>query len=330
MGGDDDGWTTVSTTRSKYNDKRNRKWKPRTGSNHKSKPVNLNGKLTNSILHDAENDLEPNFIYKAILECMERLSLTSFYRESLLTNLRNARVVIGNEADETKIECIKDTDNNIFHGSDISVDEIVCLGIGNFGKKLYSVPMLQLACALLLQRDLDNLLEKNSQQKPRTSIIYFEPMITKVEKEVLCKFDRLLVMNENMKGKHNIPEGKSILFYLPHCPMRIYSNIVWANWGKNIVENAVLLGNSFKAYDERIISTHEREDKSNCVLISLPFVYEWKITAIDKNVRVNDDDLLKHLSYAFNDCCIIRFDDGLANASRPIEHFINCADVEIL
>lgn len=41
------------------------------------------------------------------------------------------------------------------------------------------------------------------------------------------------VETENKMGKHTIPRDSAAgwtLFFMPHCPMRLYSNVLWANW----------------------------------------------------------------------------------------------------
>src|SRR5262245_56573370 len=54
------------------------------------------------------------------------------------------------------------------------------------------------------------------------------------------------------------------LFYMPHAGKRLYSNLLWANWGENL-SNLIILGNSFANYNTRQLSTKDKE-KSPYVL----------------------------------------------------------------
>jgi hypothetical protein len=55
----------------------------------------------------------------------------------------------------------------------------------------------------------------------------FDPMTTAGDRAVYEEL-HLRVLTENTKGKQKVA-GK-VLFFLPHCPYRLYCNLVWANW----------------------------------------------------------------------------------------------------
>jgi hypothetical protein len=145
---------------------------------------------------------------------------------------------------------------------------IISLGIG----KICSSPssLLQLAMVVSIQKELsasDEIIEsfstitidddyscaadvrnhdKNSkidispiklQYKLKVSI--FDPLFSDKECEV-CRSLGFTVSDENMKGKHPALKYKTF-FFMPHCPYRLYVNLLWANWDN--LENVVILGN---------------------------------------------------------------------------------------
>ena len=41
------------------------------------------------------------------------------------------------------------------------------------------------------------------------------------------------------------------LFFMPHCGMAMYNNLLWSNWGVEKMEMMVIIGNSFNSYYEK-------------------------------------------------------------------------------
>lgn len=39
------------------------------------------------------------------------------------------------------------------------------------------------------------------------------------------------------------PSSRRVLFYMPHCPQRLYSNVLWANWTPQALARLLILGN---------------------------------------------------------------------------------------
>lgn len=227
------------------------------------------------------------------------------------------------------------------------INEIVCYGIGNFYTARidkYNPSLIQLACIIAL-RDMiteryKEIVESSSKYgKDRSelssnsiSLVYFEPFIVPIEREVLLHFDvKIIDKNEQGKRKINTNNRNSeilkdcTLFYMPHCPMRLYSNVLWANWSEELIFNRILLlGNSFKAYDDRIVSSSRKlGDKTNALFPLLPFIHEQTIllkqTSKQQNEISNND-----LEKAFNDCVVISFqnDKGKPFPPQPEEYFI--------
>ena len=41
------------------------------------------------------------------------------------------------------------------------------------------------------------------------------------------------------------------LFYMPHCGIAMYNNLLWANWDHSILSKIAIIGNRFSSYNER-------------------------------------------------------------------------------
>ncbi|GFH54905.1 hypothetical protein CTEN210_11381 [Chaetoceros tenuissimus] len=227
------------------------------------------------------------------------------------------------------------------------INEIVCYGIGNFytaRMDKYNPSLIQLACIIALRDELterySEKLESSSKCEKQLSasssnsisLVYFEPFIVPIEREVLLHFNvKIIDKNEQGKRKINADNRNSknvkdcTLFYMPHCPMRLYSNVLWANWSEELMFNRILLlGNSFKAYDDRIVaSSRKLGDKTNAIFPLLPFIHEQSILlkqTSKKQNEISNDDLEK----AFNDCVVISFqnDKGKPFPPQPEEYII--------
>jgi hypothetical protein len=267
----------------------------------------------------------------------------------------------------TNAMCFNDLRSNDASKENLStqhkVREMICYGIGNFGKisasrlqtTKYSSPMIQLSCALLLRKELtsqsglsnyenDPLNEANQIYIPMR---YYEPLIKPVERKVLQHFQVELLENEqgkrqicssqNEKDQHHAEPLGISLFFMPHCPMRLYSNLLWANWEPSKLSRIIIFGNSFKAYDERILSSGQRNDCSNAIFPILEYVQEYSVGCIgDSTKKMSHLDIVDtSLSLAFNDCVIMSFDvtkDDICWPDRPKEYFIrhDCLDSEII
>jgi hypothetical protein len=245
----------------------------------------------------------------------------------------------------------------------------------------YNAPLIQLACVLALrdafarrvidsrghinsnelnsiittcqnesesnQNDQDEVTEDGSspsqrQQEP-VSIVYYEPFIKTIEREILAHF-HVKVLDSNEQGKRRIKRNtredssnfeSSTLFYMPHCPMRLYSNVLWANWREDLILNGsiIIFGNSFRAYDERIISSEKKEgDRTNAIFSLLPFSCEVEILTKyshrNRSSSSSIDTLLcgQDIEMAFNDCVILSFhkdDEAIPFPSQPEEYIVS-------
>lgn len=241
--------------------------------------------------------------------------------------------------------------------SNKGIGEIVCYGIGNFSRP-YSPSMLQLACVLELRCELATMLaggsvEKKSadeisvdmfRKKSTVRMFYFEPQIISVERKTLEEFE-VEIIERNEQGKRRISNKPfATLFFMPHCPMRLYSNVLWANWDpKNLFDGKlVIFGNDFDAYDERTVRTEERSDRSNCIFQILPFTRSTRVQLLgeknSRNIRMmaHDDDVLLNLERAFCDSSVTWFHENVesrhsgAFPDQPEEYSKNDDDCELL
>jgi len=174
-------------------------------------------------------------------------------------------------------------------------------------------------------------------QQKLIPMLYFEPCINKLEKLVLseCFFVTVLECNERgerkVDGQSAETDGlmtkkpiQSTLFYMPHCPMRLYSNVIWANWEHLTDGRIIIFGNSFHAYDQRIIDGKKRNDPTNGIFRLIPFVREICVQGVEKNEYFKQPKALNNngnvslsngsnfltlndLEVAFNDCVVTYF-----------------------
>jgi len=258
----------------------------------------------------------------------------------------------GNKS-ETKNEEGNDDDDN--ESNQLNIREIVAYGIGNFATSSFSAPMLQLACVLFLRRraassiitdsnDDDNASNDNDiqdvfkREQDQVPIYYYEPCILPEERDLLETVFHVAVLESNEFGKLRVQsmrrqDGekasatttsmKSVsksLFYMPHCPMRLYCNVLWSHWES--LDSTIIYGNSFHSYDERTLSEEGRTDPTNGILRIIPCTNEIPIKL--RGNRRGDElyDALNHLETAFNDCNIISFMvDETSDRTRPDEYF---------
>lgn len=114
----------------------------------------------------------------------------------------------------------------------------VCYGIGNFARCVTA--RSQLAFLLLL-------LERC--QIPRSHCWVYDPLFSPLEIAVLNALG-VVVLRENEEGKRSVC-GEPTVFYMPHCGTALYNNLLWSNWSVDALSKVVILGNSFRALEER-------------------------------------------------------------------------------
>lgn len=110
-----------------------------------------------------------------------------------------------------------------------SFESLWLLGVGSLTSQ---ASILQMALALLLK---DLIIPTDAVQ----GCTVFDPLLTPKDIRI-CQRLHLAVKTTNDKGKIRVDQRS--LFFMPHCPYRLYSNVLWANWG-SMLQNIAILGN---------------------------------------------------------------------------------------
>ncbi|XP_005396209.1 PREDICTED: SRR1-like protein isoform X4 [Chinchilla lanigera] len=117
----------------------------------------------------------------------------------------------------------------------------VCYGIGNFATCITA--RIQLAFLLLF---LDKC------QTPRSHCWVYDPLFSPLEIAVLNTLG-VTVLSENEEGKRSVC-GELTIFYMLHCGTALYNNLLWSNWSVDALSRMVIIGNSFKGLEERLLT----------------------------------------------------------------------------
>jgi len=200
-----------------------------------------------------------------------------------------------------------------FNDSPIRPQQIVCYGIGNFGRQR-SGPLWQLACALNLW---DILQSANDESEPPVHVYFFDPCSTQLETSILHDLGIQLIQ-DNERGKRNI-HSTATLFFMPHCPMILYFNVLLENWVS--LNKVLLFGNQLCKYANRL-----GIDVPKGVALLVPFLKEIAMTYSKTDVR----DMEGEFDRAFNDCFLTMIRCTEALPDRPDETLEDFNDEEVL
>ncbi|KAF1508390.1 SRR1-like protein, partial [Eudyptula minor novaehollandiae] len=99
-----------------------------------------------------------------------------------------------------------------------------------------------------------------SPQVPPGRCSLFDPAFSAQETAALGQLG-LRLLPDNEEGKHDI-EGSATLFYMVHCGKALYNNLLWRNWSAGALSKMVIIGNSFKGIEERLLSRILERDYS--------------------------------------------------------------------
>ncbi|CAA0831413.1 Protein SENSITIVITY TO RED LIGHT REDUCED 1 [Striga hermonthica] len=115
--------------------------------------------------------------------------------------------------------------------------EMVIYGIGSIDS--FEPPRLQLALAVLMKRSFDWI----------GNIQVFDPIISLTESRVLTSLGcEVMLVNEH--GRRQVI--RPTLFFMPHCEVELYDNLLQANWRLDSLSRLVLFGNSFAEYEQQV------------------------------------------------------------------------------
>ncbi|KAF1527038.1 SRR1-like protein, partial [Eudyptes sclateri] len=134
-------------------------------------------------------------------------------------------------------------------GSAEPLARCVCFGLGRFSGS--PAARHQLAFLLLLLEELG---------VPPGRCSLFDPAFSAQETAALGQLG-LRLLPDNEEGKHDI-EGSATLFYMVHCGKALYNNLLWRNWSAGALSKMVIIGNSFKGIEERLLSRILERDYS--------------------------------------------------------------------
>ncbi|CAM9490922.1 unnamed protein product [Scytosiphon promiscuus] len=207
------------------------------------------------------------------------------------------------------------------------------------------------------------------QDARRVSMLVFDPVMGKTERAILDALDCGTLENEEGKrrccgtrgaagtqqggcGAGSGGEGGNdtvtpTLFFMPHCPQRLYSNVLWANWSSRALGSIIILGNKISRYrEDRLLDTRARDDPTNALLRAGPLLRDIDLQVPypasaanpeDKGKWRRDSEKLPRLERAFNDLAL-SFSNPDARGSaegvaalreRPLE-FVEDADGELV
>ncbi|KAI9078192.1 hypothetical protein K1719_039806 [Acacia pycnantha] len=154
--------------------------------------------------------------------------------ESYIKKLGNSRFY-HNFRDQLQTSSISEQLNKVLGGE--SKMQMVLYGIGRFesGKK----SRFQLSLAILMQKDF----------KWIGNIEVFDPILSATECRILEALGcSVLYFNEHGKRR----ALKPTLFFMPHCELPLYTNLLRANWNPDKLSKVVIFGNSFHYYKKHL------------------------------------------------------------------------------
>ncbi|RIB15602.1 SRR1-domain-containing protein [Gigaspora rosea] len=123
--------------------------------------------------------------------------------------------------------------------------DIVCYGIGSIEKSRTS--QYQFALMLLFK----NLFQITGK------IYAYDPILSQVDTEVLTHYN-IESIKINEKAKRAVTNHT--LFYMPHCPLGLYNNLIEANWDRVKLKDVIIVGNRLDFYNERI-NAYEKDSE---------------------------------------------------------------------
>ena len=115
-------------------------------------------------------------------------------------------------------------------GTDI-FENVIVLGVGRLSSE---ASILQLALSVAI-KDL------MVARFPGAACVVSDPVLERSDERIV---HRLGLATDNVNTKGKISCTTKTLFFMPHCPYRLYSNVLWSNWGKRLRDIAIL-GNRY-------------------------------------------------------------------------------------
>jgi hypothetical protein len=195
--------------------------------------------------------------------------------------------------------------STLLKNSGIEFLQLVCYGIGNFSASSiehFSASMWQMTCAFCIE---ELLVATYGRQ---VTFYYYDPCACPLEKELLVELG-VTVLTANDKGKLAF-EDLSTLFFMPHCPKRLYENVTWSNW--HDLHHTAIVGNSL------INHVNTLSSKKSCVCLTklVPWIDERKLESSKPDIKESPGNF----RFAFNDTFLTIFRINMSertDTSRP-------------
>eukprot|EP00039_Didymoeca_costata_P018896 m.335441 g.335441 ORF g.335441 m.335441 type:complete len:272 (+) comp17593_c0_seq1:99-914(+) len=179
-------------------------------------------------------------------------------------------------------QCIQDALRQTNHAAAAQHDDrkwkdnidFVCFGLGNFSSS--SVGRWQLAMLLTLTDDMTR----------RDKCEIYDPCFNALEIKVLQSLG-LKLLPTNTLCKH--VASSDTVYFMPHCGMDMYHNVLLSNWTMKGLKQVCILGNSFQHYEERTVPSAKARLDSWCLFKCLPFITQKDIpNTFSPDVIFND------------------------------------------
>nr|XP_019611133.1 PREDICTED: SRR1-like protein isoform X1 [Rhinolophus sinicus] len=207
---------------------------------------------------EAEPDVDRELVLRRLREAGEDLLISDFWSSALETinkclakHLEQLKVPVGTLSEALGNLHLDSSpeESDVVPGSTRGATlltgtchwKCVCYGIGNFSTCV--IARHQLTFLLLF-------LEKC--QIPRSHCWVYDPLFSQLEIAVLNTLG-VIVLSENEEGKRSVC-GECTIFYMLHCGSALYNNLLWSNWSVDALSKMVIIGNSFRGLEERLLT----------------------------------------------------------------------------
>ncbi|XXG78100.1 hypothetical protein AAC387_Pa08g2115 [Persea americana] len=182
----------------------------------------LEPKPSPPIIHSQTNtQIEESKLMKKMQLTLTNLESSSFYR-TLVAQIQTPQLL----SNFSRALSSSQSQNKM---------QMVIYGIGSIDS--YEPPRLQLSLAILLSRRFDSMIEGR--------IEVFDPIIAEVESRVMEALG-CTVLKIDEQGRREAE--RPMLFFMPHCEVELYNNLLEANWRPERLNRMVVFGNSFERY----------------------------------------------------------------------------------
>ncbi|KAG0705034.1 SRR1-domain-containing protein [Suillus ampliporus] len=121
--------------------------------------------------------------------------------------------------------------------TNISCPDVLCLGLGSPSTSREARAQLAFlisSCAIL--------------EIGLTNVSIYDPVFTDADKELFQSFGMQCLPDTDAKYALERPT----ILYMPHCDMKLYENIISANWSEECLTRMVFVANRFSDYTDNI------------------------------------------------------------------------------